>query len=172
LNNYSSLQVEIPEPYRERILNYAKGLIDDDDLVELERNPHITIKWGIETNRVEKVAEALTPFIPIRVMFGKTSFFPADDTNNKHDVLKIDVFGESLTRLRRKIESNVETVPDNKAFVPHITLGWVDRGVGLIYVGNNPIIGKKTVVDKVIFSPAYGDKSVISADGTVWKYNE
>lgn len=170
MNKYSSLHVEIPEPQSERIVKYAKGLIEDDHLLELELEPHVTIKYGIETNRVEEVAAALGEFKPIRLMFGKTSVFMANDYN-KHDVLKIDMFVMSLNRLRQRVVDNLDTAPHKwPEYSPHLTLAVLDTNCGLWYVGNNPVIGEKVVVDNVVFSPVYGKRKLIYTDGRIEEY--
>jgi len=171
LNNYSSLCVPIPEPHASRIVDYAKGLISDDDLRKLEFHPHVTIRYGIDTNKAENVVKALGSFIPVRVMFGKTSAFMTDN-DQECDILKIDVFGASLERLRKKVEDNLETIPHPwKAYNPHLTLAYIDMGSSLMYMGNNPVIGEKIVVDKLLFIPAFGGKKkYITTEGKVEDY--
>lgn len=168
-NVYSTLSVELPEPFRGRILEFANGLIDEDCVVHMEKIPHITIKWGIDTIDVNKVAEILGKFIPIRIMFGATKMFMADD-HRPTDVVKIDVFGMSLKRIREKIEKGLETYCTYKYYNPHCTLAYVDEHAAMQYVGSNPVIGEKVVVDRVVFSPAYGEKKYITCDGEILDY--
>jgi hypothetical protein len=95
--------------------------------------------------------------------------FLADETNQR-DVLKIDMFSMSAGKLRQKVIDNLETVPDEWDYSAHLTLGFLDRNCGLWYVGNNPVIGEKVVVDRLVFSPAYGEKKYIYTNGKVGNY--
>lgn len=161
--------VEVPEPFRTQVLEYAKDTIDKEDIVKIEDEPHVTIKYGIETNRVEEVAKAIGKFIPIRVMFGATKMFMASSANPT-DVLKIDVFGMSLKKLRKRIEDNIDTNDVWRTYYPHVTLAYLKEYAAMQYIGSNPLIEGKFVTDKVVFSPAYGDKKIITCDGTILNY--
>lgn len=135
----------------------------------MERIPHVTIKWGIDTNDVMAIAKSLGTFIPIRIMFGATKMFMADD-NRPTDVVKIDVFGMSLNKLRKRIEDNLETFCTYKYYNPHCTLAYVHEYCAMQYVGTNPVVGEKVIVDRVVFAPAYGEKKVITCGGEILDY--
>jgi 2'-5' RNA ligase len=138
-------------------------------LILAERTPHVTIKYGIETNDVEEVAAALGKFIPIRLMFGATKMFMASDINPT-DVVMIQMFGMSLLRLRRKIESVLVTHDNKPYYYPHLTLAFVNEHASIAYVGNNPFIGEKVVVDRVVFNPVNGQKKIITTNGEILDY--
>ena len=168
---YSYVYVEIPEPFRSGILTYANELIEKDQLTEqgLETDPHVTIKYGIKTNDVGEVAKALGKFNPIRLMFGITSVFIADDIHD-YDVVKIDIFGLTLSKLRKSITDNLNTVDQYKLFYPHITLGFVEPKTAIKYIGTNPVMGEKVVVDSVVFSNMDKVKWRIKNDGSIIDY--
>lgn len=165
---YSYVVLEIPEPFRSQILEYGTKLINKAHLKELEDYPHITVKCGLKTNDVHKVAGILGTFKPIRVMFGHTNIFMADDFRDT-DCVKIDVYGESIRRMWRKLN----LLPNDsiyQSYQPHCTLGFIEAGYGMGYIGTNPIIGEKVILDRVVFSPVIGDKKYITCNGEVLNY--
>ncbi len=69
----------MPEPLRSEIKSYTKEIIHPDEIDGIEDNPHVTVKWGLETSDIEEVAKAIGKFIPIRIMFGAQKCFGASD---------------------------------------------------------------------------------------------
>lgn len=157
--------VEIAEPFKSEILNWSKGLIREEEIVKFEDYPHVTIRWGIDIGRVEAVAEAIAPFMPIRMMFGATKMFMASDTA-PYDVSLIEVFGESLGRLRKKIEASFECAPTFQYF-PHLTLAEVQPKTSMKYIGDNPFVGRKYISDYVVFRDPLGNHRRIYNDGRI-----
>jgi hypothetical protein len=69
LHDYSSTQVNVPEPERGIILEMAAQVAEEDlDLEEggRETEPHITVKFGLHTNDPHDVAMALEGQGPVR----------------------------------------------------------------------------------------------------------
>lgn len=163
---YGSVQIEIPEPHKSSIQEYAKNLINISHTQgPLTDPPHITVQWGLD-NSVEEIAKIIGTFIPIRVMFGHTNIFIADDYRDT-DVVKLEVYGESIRRMRRKL---VPVVQIYKSYSPHITLGYVEKGTGMYYIGNNPFIGDKIICKHVVFSAMNGKKYKITHEGEISDY--
>lgn len=144
----SEVYIEVPDPLKSEISEYTKNTISVREIEKLS-NPHVTIKWGLETNNVEELIHVLGEFIPIRVMIGKTSMFMADDYREQ-DVVKLDVFGMSLIRMNRLL-STMKHASIYKTYNPHITLAYVKKFHAIKYIGHNTVIGKKFVVDNVMF---------------------
>lgn len=163
---YNSLYAKIPDELAQEIVAYSDKLIDIYDLKELETNPHVTVKYGIHTNDVEEVAKALGRFIPIRIMFGKTSFFTASEVM-PYDVIKIDIFSQTLKRLNKKVTENLKVTNTHPIYVPHLTLAYVEAGSSLTYLGFSPFIGMKVVVEELIFSRTDGKQYIITKDGDI-----
>ncbi len=167
---YSTLHVEIPEPLKSEILEYCQTAIRPEELVEPELLPHITIKYGIDPNvTTDELVKAIGTFIPIRIMFGATKVFPAIETRLS-DVLYIEVFGMSLNRIRSRVEANVKTVNVKNEYIPHLTLGYLQEFTSYKHIGGNPFIGRKVVIDRIIFSPLMGDNKIITCKGDVLDY--
>lgn len=145
-------------------MKYTQDIINTKYLVKAEEDPHITIKYGIETTDVEEVKKALGNFIPIRVMFGATKMFMASDTRPT-DVVFIETFGESMRRLRQRVEKNLKTEEPFIYYSPHMTLAFVNEHSAMQYVGSNPLIGRKFVAEELVFVPAEGDEHIIKCGG-------
>jgi hypothetical protein len=90
----------------------------------------------------------------------------ADDCN-EFDIVRIDVFGEYLKRLRQRLMDNLDNVQPYLTFFPHVTLAAVKANYAIDYIGNNPFIGRKFVVDELLFSPANGHKVIIKGNGDI-----
>lgn len=146
----SIIYIDIPDPFKTSLLRFAKSEIYQHDVISYEEHLHITLMFGLHSNDVREVKESLGEFIPIRVMFGKTSMFMAD-SYRPTDVVKIDAFGQSMVRLRRVLETLPHT-SRYKTFTPHITLAYVEPHTAIQYIGNNPAIGHKFISDHVVFA--------------------
>ncbi len=165
----SVVYVEVPQELSKTLKNFAKTEIYPKDVLEYEEDLHVTLLHGLHTNDVEVVKDAICEFIPIRVMFGKTSMFMAD-SYRPSDVVKIDVFGMSLKRLRGVLET-LPFYTQYKIFTPHVTLAYVEPYTAIQYIGNNPVIGTKFVSDYVVFKSGIG-KYKIYCDGKIEEIND
>jgi len=159
---YGTVMLVPPQDIREQIIEYSKNTIIDG-LIEIENKPHVTILHGILTNDINEVKAALGEFHPIRVMFGKTNMWMASDDCD-YDIVKIDVYGVYLNRLRKQLMQSLENEQTHSTYWPHLTLAAVKSGFGIDFIGNNPWIGQKIVVDELLFSPAEGEKGIIKCN--------
>lgn len=140
--------VEVPEPLKSELITYSYT-IRESEIIERVTDPHITIKALLQTDDIELIAKTIGKFIPIRIMFGKTGMFMADEFRD-NDVVKIDVFGMSLVRLNRKLSSLPSDSKYNFYF-PHLTTAYLHKYEAIQYIGSNPFIGRRFVVDNIIF---------------------
>jgi len=143
------LQVEIPEPYRTLILDYGKT-INEDSVVELEDNPHITLLYGIHTNNINEIKSVLGDFPPFEIQFGATKLFMADDLN-PNDVLFIEIFCKQLRPLKEKLVLNTNVTQTYTGFLPHCTVGFLQPGHALQFIGTNPLVGEWVTINNVTF---------------------
>jgi DNA-directed RNA polymerase specialized sigma24 family protein/2'-5' RNA ligase len=161
-HEYSSTQVNIPDPISQGVLQVGQK-IADEDLTEKgrETSPHITVKYGLHTEDVEEVRALLENEPPIRVKLGRTSVFGNEDA----DVVKIDVESPDLEALNRKIADalpNTETHPD---YIPHVTLGYVKPGTGEKYADMQDMAGESMVMQSIVFSGKDGTQVEIPLNG-------
>lgn len=147
---FSSTQVNLPEDVAGRVRALA-STIPAADLADdgREAEPHITVQYGLETDDVEPLRQALAGQAPIVATFGKTSLFENDDA----DVVKVDIESPDLRRVREAIRQVVEAPGDtNPDYVPHATVGYVKPGKGKAYAGKADLEGQTVTIDRIVFS--------------------
>jgi 2'-5' RNA ligase len=117
----------IPEPLATKILTYG-SLISPEDLYDdgsgeqgLENNPHITIKYGLHTDKVEDVKSVIGSEPAIVAKLGKMSCF----LNDNYIVLKLEVSSPDLFRLNSLICKNLEYTDTFPTYVPHCTIAYL-----------------------------------------------
>jgi hypothetical protein len=157
LHDYSSTQVNVPEPERGIILEMAAQVAEEDlDLEEggRETEPHITVKFGLHTNDPHDVAMALEGQGPVRLRFGKTTMFSREDKD--YDVVKVDVESQDLHRLNERITAHAAlsggVTDTHPTYEPHATVAYVKRGLGEKYCGMVWLDGHECLIDTVWFS--------------------
>lgn len=135
------------------VIEWAQEHIPQEVLADdgFEREPHVTGLYGFD-QRVDPTAvcDALVGFGKVAFRLGKVSRFESE----KHDVLKVDVEGESLHRLNQFLRDTFEdlvevTYPD---YHPHLTLAYVQKGACKELDGNCHFDGMVFVFDQVVYS--------------------
>jgi len=147
--DFSSVQLEIPDPEAEEIRKWGKQNIPENLLVDkgLEDDIHITIKYGIH---IYDFTEARNLFInqkPIKLKLGKISLF-----NGDCDVVKIEVNSPDLHRLNKLISNKLEVTDTHPVYYPHLTLAYVLKSFGDQFDGKTDFLGREIVCDSVVFS--------------------
>lgn len=149
-HRFSSTQFNIKGDLKKRILAFGRaipaGMLSDDGGWEDE--PHVTVKFGIHSNRMGKLKEALRGFGEFEVTLGKTSRFRAKDK----DVLKIAVTGRRLHDLNKLIADTVECTDTYPVYQPHVTIACMQPGTARDWVGRDDFDGEKIRVSEVVFS--------------------
>lgn len=141
-HKFSSTQFDIPSPIREEIISLGLTIADEDLVPDgRETNPHITIKYGIETDNGALVATLVKGFGAVSLTIGKTDYFSSED----FDVVYLAVTSADLMRLNALISSSLKVTDTHPEYVPHITLAYVKAGEGEKYKGlalstNNPLL--------------------------------
>lgn len=137
--------------------------IPDSDLTEDGRETefHITVKYGIHTEKAELIREVVVGFGPVIVTLGKTSIFKGSGDRD-FDVVKIDVGSDDLHRLNKLISDSVECTDTFADYHPHLTLAYVKKGLGEHYVGNDAVDGMVLNFTDLLFSDKNRDKTEIN----------
>lgn len=163
---YSSTQIEIPHEISEKVLAFTLGIPEekiyinpdpDDHAMGRELHPHVTIKYGLETNSPEDVEKAVgSDHKPIKVRLGKLGQFESEE----HDVLKIDVVSEDLAKLNALL-SKLPNGDKHPNYKPHLTIAYVKKGQAVEYVGGTEFEGTTFEVDWFYFKSSTGHSKKI-----------
>ncbi len=147
------------------LVPYIADFIDPRDLTDsgIETDTHITVIYGITENDPDAV-QACLDSIPVGVFFtvGNTTIFQEDD----YDVVVLEIDSPELEALHQAIRETVPNEQTYDTYVPHITLAYVKRGMGMKYAGE-PILpgqvsGEVFARDTVMFSDFDGNMTKLS----------
>jgi hypothetical protein len=161
--DYSSVLVELPTRLTDDIISWGFDHLENSDIYTDPKDPtfgreddcHITVIYGIHTGDLRQVKPVLEREKPFEVTLGSMSLFT---TNDKFDVLKIDVYGEDLYRLNRLLRSHLEVTESYHAYVPHVTIAYLKKGRGDQYKANDTFKGERFTVNVLTFSAKSGIK--------------
>lgn len=171
--SFASTQVNLPGRLRRRVLALAARIPDKDlanpaEGLGREEEPHVTVLYGLQEDDPAGVAEMLAGVGPVRLRLGRTSLFPANESQSqrggeRYDVVKLDVESDDLRRLNLLLAALPHT---NKfpVYVPHVTLAYVKPGAGKFYEDWDELEGLEVTIDELKFSPADGEPAVIPLD--------
>ena len=134
-HEHSWVFVDLPKDIIDLMLQFGEQ-IDPEDLYEkeaengLEKEPHITVKYGLTTNDVADVKDRLEKEKGGSGHIGSSSIFEVDE----YDVVKVTVESEDLLRIHTKLNElpHEDSHPDYQA---HATLAYVKSGTGKKYKG-------------------------------------
>lgn len=148
--DFSSVQLQIPYPEAQEILNWSQQNIPDQILASEGREDdiHITIKYGIHIYDFTMVRNLFINEKPIKVVLGKISTF----NNDEHDVVKIDIQSPDLHRLNNLINNNFEITNTHDKYIPHLTLAYVLKPFGEKFNGRDDFLNREIICDSVVFS--------------------
>jgi 2'-5' RNA ligase len=158
-HEYSCAMLPLTGDIAAAMLAFARD-IPDSDLADdgREDEPHVTILYGLHTNDVNEVKDALSGEKEVKITLGKIKFFAADEKRNS-DVLILDVDSEDLLRLNKKLRKLDCT--NTREYKPHATIAYVKAGKGAEYEGKS--VCSKTVTNNVIeFSAKNGKRTCFS----------
>ncbi len=160
--DFSSVQVDLPQYLAKRIIAWNKKHISEKELYKegdhfgRENEIHVTVLYGLHTACADDIKE-IVKGNKIHFTLGKISIFEHDA---KYDVVKIDVAGQSLHQLNKKLKK-LKYTSSFPTYHPHVTLAYVKKGQGKKYSGINDFAGITIKSDDVIFSSKNGIKTKI-----------
>lgn len=101
------------------------------DVLRFERDPHVTVRWGIDP-KIEpyRVQAALDGWTEAVIQFGPPKVFH----NQTEDVLVVAVVSKDLQRMWRLLNLP-NTVTTHPNYTPHITVAYLRKGKGKLYEG-------------------------------------
>jgi len=179
-NEWSIIKVQLPQGLAQQIAGWGSQHMNGDILCNgetpgrsdsygpdygLERDIHITIRWGIHTNDPLAAIRAIDRMRvhSFDVRLGKVSIF---DTSPEYDVVKIETSRDGLEQMHKAIPQYLKSEPDtHPTYNPHITIGYVTKGNGDRFVGVDDFDGEVVHIDRVMFCASNGRETVIPLAG-------
>jgi len=139
---YGCLMAMLPQDIGKKLYDFGKNIISDDLLYldpfgqedyGREKELHTTIKFGFTKNyNKEEINRLLIGTKPFYILIKNIDVFE----NDEFDVIKFNVDGEELKRLRT-IFDKLPNIDKYKEYHPHITLAYVHRGIGKKFKNKN-----------------------------------
>lgn len=159
--DYGCAMIYLPDDLSMKIRNWVLEHIKPemvDPKEGLESEHHVTVKYGILTASHNKVANVVKNYGDVSLKLGKISIFD----NPEHDVLKIEVKSKDLKKLNKYICTHLEHVNTTTDYIPHATIGYLKKGQGSQFVGDDSFDGMKFTANRMIYSNANKDKKELS----------
>lgn len=124
-----------------------------DDTYGIQKNPHVTLLYGLHSNVKPVDVEPLIKSIKgLNIKVNGIDIFE----NDEFDVVKFNVVNNpQLTEVFNELSKlpNSNTFPD---YTPHITIAYVKKGLGAKYINSNWSL---TIdVDRVVYSMSNGER--------------
>ena len=151
----SSTQLDLPHDIAEKIIEWGVQNIPNEELFEDPKEPkgrqleiHVTLKYGLLTDDVKEIEQALKGEKAPKIKFGKTSFFEPEGKD--YDVAIIEVESEDLQKLNKKLCDSVKHEDTTGSeYHPHVTIAYVKRGLGATYKGKDILSGEEIALNQV-----------------------
>ena len=136
--DYAWVRVDLPKNVIEKMKAFGKEISDedvytaDDDRYGRESSFHVTVKYGICEDDVEKVRDVLDGQKAGELYMGESSIFESED--EPYDVVKIEIESKDLKRLHGAL-SKLPNEDSHPVYKAHATIAYVKKGTGKKYVG-------------------------------------
>lgn len=144
----SSTQINLTGNLAKVVLEIA-SCVNDIDLAEKgrETEPHVTVFYGFTFDSSEEIERICRKTWPIRFTVGQAGIFEKEE----YDVLKLDVTGEELHELNKKLSSlpNENKYPE---YCPHVTIAYFKKGCAAKYLVPRFNLPIEYYADKIQFS--------------------
>lgn len=131
-HEYGTIQFDMPSSVR-RSVTKLQEQIDSADLTGkgLEDQPHLTIRYGLNSVDLASAEVVAAQFEPITIQFeGFISLFEKDE----FDVVMVRPSADKeLTRLHEAFSEAMDCIDLNRDYAPHVTVAYVKKGKGIEY---------------------------------------
>lgn len=161
-HQYSCVQYNLPTMIAQKVIDWGSVNIPDDILYSppddntygRESLIHCTVFFGLHTDSATPILFLLENESPFLIRLGQMSCF----SNDRFDVVKIEVWSEDLLRLHNKLGSCLHCTEKFKNYIPHITVAYLNKGEGSKFIGNNTFNRMTMRVDTLSFSSKNGSR--------------
>lgn len=145
---YASTQFNVLSPEVAAEIDRMQRLIDPADVIKYDRDPHVTVRYGLTEERVDDVRRIVTGSGQVYARVGRLSLFQLPEK----DVLKFAIEGDGLHRLNHRL-SLLPHVDTHPLYQPHLTVAYLRPGAGDKYLNaSNALTGLPLRFDVVQFS--------------------
>jgi 2'-5' RNA ligase len=176
-HEYSCVMVDVPDAVAREVKAFGRKIPDgyvfrhpDQPGYGREQDPHITLLYGIHTEKSTRVRKLVRDVETFQVALGKVSLFT---TSSVYDVLKIEVAAPALTRLNKMLRDSLYCTQSFHEYSPHMTVAYLEKGRGEKYDGDDRFKGKTFEATHLIFSSSAGTKTRIKLKlGGAWAAND
>lgn len=126
----------------------------------VEREPHLTILYGLQTTDPQQVKNLTDKFEPFTAVCGRVACFPAAERDKPYDVLYVPVYSGSARKMNRRLKS-LPYQNDYDGWTGHITIAYVKPGEAARYLGDDRFAGKQLRIDTLCLSCPDGSKTML-----------
>jgi hypothetical protein len=162
---FSSTHVLLPNSIAKEIIAWGKKNIPESDVYHdndggcgREDEIHATVLYGIHDSEPDSTKKAIADQPPFHIQLGETSIFSPPE--KPYDVVKLEVKGQALIDLNKHLRDELEHTSKYE-YKPHVTVAYVKRGEGNKYTGDKTFLGRKILVNSIVFSSKDGEKTTI-----------
>ncbi len=158
-HSFSCVLLDLPDAIAREVKAWGRKNVAAADLAAdgRENEPHVTVLYGIHTEKSSRVRKALAGTEPFDVKLGKMSLFDAPDM----EVLKIEVTSPGLFALNEKLVGSLYNTQTHPEYKPHVTIAYLKKGKGDKYKGGKDFAGKEFAAKQLTFSAWSGQKTTI-----------
>ncbi len=147
------IAVRLPKDDASKIQKWGKDNVPDEILYNedgfgRETDTHITVVYGVCTDKVKIVKALLKDQKPIKATLRDIGFFKSPD---KHEPLIIKVKSKDLEDLHKKIKDHLHIETTFNDYKAHCTIAYLKKGKAMKYAGDKTFSGKKIIFNKIVF---------------------
>jgi 2'-5' RNA ligase len=154
-----------PQEIVNAMLDLNESIADEDLAGDgREDHPHITVRYGINTDDVKKIEELLAKTASFSVKLEKTGVFPPSKSSDGAAVVYISASSPELSSLHAALGNTGCFKPsDFPDYKPHMTLAYVKTEVADKYAGLDVLQGQEFKVTSLTIS----DKNKVKTEVTL-----
>ena len=168
--DFSSTYIDLPHELSQSLIHWGREEIANEELFEdpedpsfgREKNPHITVLYGLLAAGPEKFRYFFTTQKTVPIKLGRISIF---DDNERFDVVKVEVTSPELRQLNAALREKFPHHQTYQNYRPHATIAYVKKGNGDRHKGSDFFLGQEFRAKEIIFSARTGEKYTMSLGG-------
>ena len=126
--SYGVVMIEIDsESPAGRMIDLLQSMVQESDLAGkgFEKNPHVTVRYGITDNQTSGIVDYLQSLEPFQIALGTVDAFPASDHTGGAAVLIVNVESATLPEVNEQLAAVGNFKPADFDYHAHVTLAYV-----------------------------------------------